>query len=329
MRTRFQNLAVATAVVTVVLFAVGGLVRGTGSGLGCSTWPQCYPGQLFPSGTVHSLIEFSHRCLRVPGDLLDAGAGGPGLVRPPGRAADPLALDRLVPARARPGRARREGRRDRARPVVGDRALRGGARADRLRRVRRRRLAHAACRRGRPGGVARLRAADALVGRRHRRPVARRHLHPGEGARGGAGVPGLAPDGRSAGAHAGRGDHPDVPAPGARARGVPAGPVGDGAGPHDDRPVAGARAPGHARTGLLRGADRRRGRQRVLAVEALGGRAPRGVRGVDLGHGGGARDGRLGPGAIGGVRSPAIPSSRRARRPARRRRATRSRPTTA
>jgi protoheme IX farnesyltransferase len=61
MRTRFQKLAVATAVVTVVLFAVGGLVRGTGSGLGCSTWPQCYPGQLFPSGTVHSLIEFSHR----------------------------------------------------------------------------------------------------------------------------------------------------------------------------------------------------------------------------------------------------------------------------
>ena len=61
MRTRFQKLAVATAVVTVVLFAVGGLVRGTGSGLGCSTWPQCHPGQLFPSGTMHSLIEFSHR----------------------------------------------------------------------------------------------------------------------------------------------------------------------------------------------------------------------------------------------------------------------------
>jgi heme o synthase len=61
MRTRFQKLAVATAVVTVVLFAVGGLVRGSGSGLGCSTWPQCDPGQLFPSGTMHSLIEFSHR----------------------------------------------------------------------------------------------------------------------------------------------------------------------------------------------------------------------------------------------------------------------------
>ena len=60
---RFQKLALTTAAATIVLFAVGGLVRGTGSGLGCSTWPECTPGQLFPSGTVHSLIEFSHRFL--------------------------------------------------------------------------------------------------------------------------------------------------------------------------------------------------------------------------------------------------------------------------
>ncbi|MGZ5344090.1 MAG: heme o synthase [Actinomycetota bacterium] len=75
MRTRFQKLAVATAVVTVVLFAVGGLVRGTGSGLGCSTWPQCYPGQLFPSGTVHSLIEFSHRAFAFLVICLTLGLG--------------------------------------------------------------------------------------------------------------------------------------------------------------------------------------------------------------------------------------------------------------
>ena len=61
--TRFQKLALATAGTTIVLFSVGGLVRGSGSGLGCSTWPECHPGQLFPSGTVHSLIEFSHRAL--------------------------------------------------------------------------------------------------------------------------------------------------------------------------------------------------------------------------------------------------------------------------
>jgi protoheme IX farnesyltransferase len=61
--TRFATLATVTAVTTVVLFSVGGLVRGSGSGLGCSTWPQCHPGQLFPSGTIHSTIEFSHRAL--------------------------------------------------------------------------------------------------------------------------------------------------------------------------------------------------------------------------------------------------------------------------
>lgn len=60
---RTRRLAVATAAATIVLFAVGGLVRGTGSGLGCSTWPECHPGTLFPTGTVHSLIEFSHRFL--------------------------------------------------------------------------------------------------------------------------------------------------------------------------------------------------------------------------------------------------------------------------
>jgi protoheme IX farnesyltransferase len=61
--TRSQKLALATAGTTIVLFSVGGLVRGSGSGLGCSTWPECHPGQLFPSGTVHSIIEFSHRAL--------------------------------------------------------------------------------------------------------------------------------------------------------------------------------------------------------------------------------------------------------------------------
>jgi protoheme IX farnesyltransferase len=60
-RSRFRSLALATAIATVALFAIGGLVRGTGSGLGCSTWPGCEPGHLFPSGTIHSLIEFSHR----------------------------------------------------------------------------------------------------------------------------------------------------------------------------------------------------------------------------------------------------------------------------
>ncbi|HWL91344.1 MAG TPA: heme o synthase [Actinomycetota bacterium] len=74
-RSRFRSLALATAIATVVLFAVGGLVRGTGSGLGCSTWPACEPGHLFPSGTVHSLIEFSHRAMAFLVIILTALTG--------------------------------------------------------------------------------------------------------------------------------------------------------------------------------------------------------------------------------------------------------------
>jgi protoheme IX farnesyltransferase len=61
--TRFQRLTLATAGASILLFAIGGLVRGSGSGLGCSTVPLCTPGHLFPSGTPHSLIEFSHRAM--------------------------------------------------------------------------------------------------------------------------------------------------------------------------------------------------------------------------------------------------------------------------
>jgi protoheme IX farnesyltransferase len=73
--TRFQKLCLATAGTTVLLFAVGGLVRGSGSGLGCDTWPNCTPTSLFPSGTVHSLIEFSHRLLVFVDTVLIAITG--------------------------------------------------------------------------------------------------------------------------------------------------------------------------------------------------------------------------------------------------------------
>src|SRR5438093_8057914 len=62
---RFQKLAVSTATATILLFAVGGLVRGTGSGLGCSGWPKCGPGRWLPYPTLHSIIEYSHRGLVV------------------------------------------------------------------------------------------------------------------------------------------------------------------------------------------------------------------------------------------------------------------------
>lgn len=45
----------------------GSLVRVTGSGLGCDTWPQCHPGSLFPTAGaapwIHQAIEFGNRLL--------------------------------------------------------------------------------------------------------------------------------------------------------------------------------------------------------------------------------------------------------------------------
>lgn len=45
----------------------GSLVRVTGSGLGCPTWPQCHPGSMVPeSGStpwIHQAIEFGNRLL--------------------------------------------------------------------------------------------------------------------------------------------------------------------------------------------------------------------------------------------------------------------------
>src|SRR5918992_2361078 len=73
--SRFRSLALVTAITTIVLFAIVGLVRGTGSGLGCSTWPACEPGRLFPSGTIHSLIEFSHRAMAFLVAVLTALTG--------------------------------------------------------------------------------------------------------------------------------------------------------------------------------------------------------------------------------------------------------------
>src|SRR5439155_14258300 len=52
----------ATAL-TLLLVAVGGLVRATGSGEGCTGWPKCTAGRWLPPLEYHSIIEYSHRML--------------------------------------------------------------------------------------------------------------------------------------------------------------------------------------------------------------------------------------------------------------------------
>jgi heme a synthase len=54
-------------VVEVLIVVTGGLVRLTGSGLGCPTWPQCVPGSYTPvphqAEGWHRYIEFGNRTL--------------------------------------------------------------------------------------------------------------------------------------------------------------------------------------------------------------------------------------------------------------------------
>lgn len=51
----------------VLIILSGGVVRLTGSGLGCSTWPNCEPGQFTPRYSpamgIHPFIEFGNRTL--------------------------------------------------------------------------------------------------------------------------------------------------------------------------------------------------------------------------------------------------------------------------
>ena len=56
----FRALTVATALVTYALVVLGGVVRVSGSGLGCPDWPLCH-GRLLPPLELHSIIEYSHR----------------------------------------------------------------------------------------------------------------------------------------------------------------------------------------------------------------------------------------------------------------------------
>ena len=60
-------VVVANLVAQIGLVVTGGAVRLTGSGLGCSTWPECEPGQFTPelhaAMSINPLIEFGNRTL--------------------------------------------------------------------------------------------------------------------------------------------------------------------------------------------------------------------------------------------------------------------------
>lgn len=66
---RFRNVAIAAAAAVYILIIVGGIVRTTGSGLGCPDWPLCY-GRALPPPEVTAWIEFSHRFIAGLAGLL-------------------------------------------------------------------------------------------------------------------------------------------------------------------------------------------------------------------------------------------------------------------
>jgi len=65
----FRRLAMAGVISTVALIVLGGIVRVSGSGLGCGPagsglqgWPFCR-GDVVPGANLNSVIEYSHRAL--------------------------------------------------------------------------------------------------------------------------------------------------------------------------------------------------------------------------------------------------------------------------
>jgi heme a synthase len=62
---RFRRLALATAVALYVIVVTGSLVRLTGSGLGCESWPGCEQGRFFPAEDYHAFVEFGNRVFGV------------------------------------------------------------------------------------------------------------------------------------------------------------------------------------------------------------------------------------------------------------------------
>jgi heme A synthase len=66
----FRRLAFVTAFFAYLQIALGGVVRVTGSGLGCPDWPLCH-GRPYPPADIHSIIEYSHRAVgSITGVLL-------------------------------------------------------------------------------------------------------------------------------------------------------------------------------------------------------------------------------------------------------------------
>ena len=153
--TWIRPAAVASLVVNILIVVTGGVVRLTGSGLGCPTWPRCTDESFVPHRAlgIHGAIEFGNRMVTfllaavaiatfvvawrygrpVPvarlAFVLALGCPGAGADRRRHGAHRPEPLDRRLPPagvagddrrRRRAAAAHRRGRRARRCPLVPD-----------------------------------------------------------------------------------------------------------------------------------------------------------------------------------------------------------------
>jgi heme a synthase len=61
----FLRLALISVAALYLIVITGSLVRLTGSGLGCESWPGCEEGRFFPASDVHGAIEFGNRAFGI------------------------------------------------------------------------------------------------------------------------------------------------------------------------------------------------------------------------------------------------------------------------
>ncbi|MBI4298813.1 MAG: COX15/CtaA family protein [Chloroflexi bacterium] len=79
-RRTFSVLVLLTVIATFALIVIGGVVRVTGSGLGCPDWPMCH-GRIIPPADFHTLIEYSHRLSALLVSILVIAVGVLGLLK--------------------------------------------------------------------------------------------------------------------------------------------------------------------------------------------------------------------------------------------------------